>query len=232
MKFNKLKFIRFIIIICVFLTTCFIINNIIICNNAEQQIVLYSEPKIITQEPMEIEPTPVIIEEPIIQIPEYKINLDKQSEKLIHDLCKKNDLDYETILSWLHLESRFNDKLIHKNTDNTYDFGIAQINNRYTKFYHECAVKYGELDPNITFDPLNIEHGIRAGIGGLTYYKEQWTSKGITDKNTLMLYSLNSYNMGIDGYLSYIKRTGSISRGYDRAIIDRRNELETNKELK
>lgn len=164
--------------------------------------------------------------------PYLPVNLDRKWQKLIYDLCVKNNLDFPTAISFFDLESEgFNLKLVCSNKDKkgktvSYDRGIAQINSVYEKEYKQFAVEYCVLDPSVRFDPLNPDHGIRAGLGGLVHFREYWKTRGIKDEKNLLLYSLNSYNMGASKYLGYIKDSGKISRSYDRAIIAKRRNLE------
>jgi len=165
--------------------------------------------------------------------PYYDINLDKKWQKLIYELCEKNNLDYRMVLSFFEYESEgFKLDLICYNRDGkgrilSYDSGIAQINSKYVEDYRQHAIKYCDLDKDVKFDPLNPDYGIRAGIGGLAYYREYWMAKGITDEETLFHYCLNSYNRGAVDYENYVRNTGNISRSYDREIFRRKESLET-----
>lgn len=181
----------------------------------------------------------VVLEEEALDLdmPVYNINLDKKWQKLIYDLSKKNGLDYKMVISFFELESEgFKLDLICYNKDSngniiSYDSGIAQINSRQAEVYRQHAVNYCELDSNADFDPLNPDHGIRAGIGGLTFYRDYWRKQGITGEEELFRYSLNSYNMGAQSYKKYIKNTGQASRSYNRAISKRMEVLDKNSEF-
>jgi hypothetical protein len=61
----------------------------------------------------------------------------------------------------------------------------------------------------------------------LAYYKEQWDN--IKDTNELRIRFLNSYNCGEFGYKRYIRKTGKISRAYDKKILTFRKNLINNK---
>lgn len=162
----------------------------------------------------------------------YNINLDEKWQKLTYTLCKKNDLNYEMVLSFFDLESEgFNLKLVSTNRDRkgrivSYDYGIAQINSKNLEAYRRHAIKYCNLDSKVKFDPLNPDHGIRAGIGGLAFYRDYWKAHGINGEEQLFYYSLNSYNMGANSYKNYIQKTGGVSRSYDRQIFKRKALLE------
>ncbi|MCR4434840.1 MAG: hypothetical protein QHH06_04820 [Clostridiales bacterium] len=166
------------------------------------------------------------------EMPVYNIKLDEKWQKLIYYLCKKNNLNYEMVLSFFEFESEgFNLSLICANRDSqgrvlSYDYGIAQINSRELEAYRQHAITYCELDRKVKFNPLNPDHGIRAGIGGLAFYRDYWKERGIADEKQLFEYSLNSYNMGADSYKKYVSYTGSTSRNYNRQIFKRKAILE------
>lgn len=172
------------------------------------------------------------------EMPRYGIGLDEDWQRLIFELCEMNDLSYEMVLGFFHLESEgFKLDLISYNRDRSgrvtsYDSGIAQINSRYLEEYRQHAIKYCGLDENSRFDPLNPEHGIRAGIGGLLYYRDYWKSKKVDNEEELFSYSVNSYNMGTESYKKYVLATGETSRSYDRQILHRKSLLESGQELK
>ncbi|MCX7745819.1 MAG: transglycosylase SLT domain-containing protein [Clostridia bacterium] len=155
----------------------------------------------------------------------YNICLDEKWQKLIHKLCTKNNLDEKLVLALFDYESEgYQLDLISYNRD-SHDMGIAQINSKVLNFYKNLGVKYCDLDPNVNFDPLNPDHGIRAGIGGLVYYRNEWQGK--VPEEDLAYYIMNSYNMGMGSYKRYIERTGKLSRGYDREVFKRVRKLKS-----
>lgn len=167
-----------------------------------------------------------------VDMPIYNINLDMKWQKLSYELCKKNYLNYEMVLSFFELESEgFQLRLICYNRDGngnvlSYDSGIAQINSKYVSNYRQHAITYCGLDPKVKFDPLNPDHGIRAGIGGLAFYRDYWLEQGITDENQLFQYSLNSYNMGPESYQKYVTYSGQANRKYNIEIAKRMEVLD------
>ena len=166
----------------------------------------------------------------VSQRPQYNINLSETNQNLIYELCAKNNLSYEFVLSVFHYESKFNPKSINKNTDGSRDEGICQLNSYYTDTYREYAIKYCGMDKNTQFDPFNADHSIRAGIGTLAYLKNFWIQKGV-DSNELLEYITGSYNQGIVGYQSYIKRTGKTEREYSKQIQARKEKLRVSRGL-
>lgn len=159
--------------------------------------------------------------------PNYDINLSEKYCELIWQLCLKNDISYELVLSTFHYESRFRFNAINtSNQDSSIDIGVAQLNSYYMEVHKDLAVKYCDLPENVKFNPLNPDHGIRAGIGNLVYLRDYWKQKGVSEE--LMLdYVCNSYNLGLTGFQRYISRTGKIEREYSRQILKRKIKLET-----
>jgi hypothetical protein len=133
-------------------------------------------------------------------------------------------------LSVFHKESRFEILAVNKNKNLSYDNGLVQLNNQFEKFYIQMAIKYCEFDVNIPFNKFNPDHSIRAGIGGLVYYRDYWRERGVSEEDLAPMI-LNSYNMGITGFDKYIRNTGTISRSYDRDIYKRKEMLEQTGEL-
>lgn len=138
----------------------------------------------------------------------YDIPLSKEIQIYTQNLCKKYNIDYLLVISILKLESNFQADLISE----TSDLGIAQINSTYIGWYVELA----GLDLE-NYDPFDIKDSIAMCIAGLDYYRNYWLKKGITDEETLIIYTLNTYNMGYN-YKNYIIENGTIHRDYDLII--------------
>lgn len=145
----------------------------------------------------------------------YDIPLTINEQEYIQDLCYQTDLSYELILAVVELESGYNKELLSP----TNDGGLFQINLNYADFYAQLA----GLE---NYDVFNFEDSCRMGIAGLKYYKNYWIEQGITDDETLYFYILNSYNMGTNGYISYVRTTNQLSRSYDRLVSKYKFELE------
>ena len=163
-------------------------------------------------------------------MPNYKLNLSKENQKLIFELCLKNNLSYEFVLSVFNLESGFRANAINKNTNGTCDSGIAQLNSKFMGDYEENAITYCDLPQGTVFDPFNAEHGIRAGIGTLTRLKNYWVQKGVRGAD-LMPVIVGSYNLGTQAYEEYIQKTGTIEREYSKQIQIRKDKLKTRNSL-
>lgn len=145
----------------------------------------------------------------------YDIPLAITEQEYIQDLCNQNNLSYELVLAVVELESGYNKNLLSP----TNDGGLFQINLNYADFYAQLA----GLEE---YDVFNFEDSCRMGIAGLKYYKNYWIEQGITDDETLYFYTLNSYNMGANGYVSYVKTTNQLSRSYDRLVSKYKFEIE------
>ncbi len=157
--------------------------------------------------------------------PTYNISLAQEYQDLIYNLCEINDLSYELVLAIFYHESKFNIYGINKNKDGSSDRGISMINSKYIDTYKEFAIKYCDFPKNKELDVFNPEDSIRAGIGGLVYYKKYFQDKKISNKY-FVPYILGYYNMGISGYEEYIRKNGIKNRKYDKVIIELKNKLE------
>jgi len=145
----------------------------------------------------------------------YDIPLTIIEQEYIQDLCNQNNLSYELVLAVVKLESGYNKDLLSP----TNDGGLFQINLNYADFYAQLA----GLE---NYDVFNFEDSCRMGIAGLKYYKNYWIEQGIIDDETLYFYMLNSYNMGTNGFISYVRTTNQISRSYDRLVSKYKFEIE------
>lgn len=143
----------------------------------------------------------------------YDIPLSKEVQAYTQDLCKEYNIDYLTVIALLKLESNFQPDLISE----TSDLGIAQINSTYIEWYSQLAgLKI--------YDPFNEKDSIAMCIAGLSYYRDYWLKQGVIDEEILMIYTLNTYNMGY-GYKNYINDNGTIHRNYNLIIAKNYEEL-------
>ena len=163
--------------------------------------------------------------------PNYEIALSEKYQNLVYELCVKNNLSYDMVLSIMYQESRFNQRAINHNTNHSIDMGLFQLNNRFIPTHHERAVKYCYLPKNTFFDVWNPDHNIRAGIGNIVYLQDYWKTQGIMDEQSLERHVENSLQLGLYGYEKTIKQTGRTSREYDRLISRNKNLLIKNHTL-
>lgn len=145
----------------------------------------------------------------------YDIPLSKEIQIYTQNLCKEYGIDYLLVISVLKLESNFQADLISE----TSDLGIAQINSTYISWYAELA----ELDLE-NYNPFDIKDSIAMCIAGLDYYRDYWLKRGIINEETLIIYTLNTYNMGYN-YKNYIIENGTIHRDYNLVIAKHYNEI-------
>lgn len=152
----------------------------------------------------------------------YSIPLSNELQDYIRKTCKKYDVDMKIILGIMATESEFKHGVSSKNKgESGYSEGIMQLNTRSKK-----DIKwYGGLTGIKNFNPQNLKHNIEGGIAVYKFYRSYWEKKGYTGSE-LLIRSLNTYNMGISNFSKYVKRTGNISRGYNRKV------LKANKQLK
>lgn len=150
----------------------------------------------------------------------YPVGLTHDLQQFLQKQCDDNNWDYTLILSQIKREnSDFNPYLEHTNTNGTIDIGLTQLNSGSVNWYGR------ELANIKDFNPYNPKHSILACIAGMNYYRSYWQEQGITEQNKLEIYALNSYNMGIMGFKRYMNSTNTISRGYDRDIFRKRQQL-------
>lgn len=162
-------------------------------------------------------------------MPKYNLTLDEELQRYIWKLCYDNIVSYELIITMLYQESKFNPKAVNKNIANrggerkvtSVDKGIAQINSRYQDEYANLAGISTE-----EFNPYNPNHGILACVSAIKFLREYWINQGISSEEDLWYYTIGAYNRGIQGFKSYIKRTGKLSTSYHEAIYEYKTQLE------
>lgn len=147
----------------------------------------------------------------------YNVPLSYELQDFIRDKCKKYEVNMETILSIMFVESNFNKEAKSKNNiGGNCSVGIMQLNNNYVNWF-------AELTDIKDFNINNVYHNIEGGIAVYKNYRDYWEQKGYKDKK-LEIYTLNSFNMGTRGYRNYISRTKNIRRSYDRKILNYKEE--------
>lgn len=166
-----------------------------------------------------------VVEPEIILPPKYNVGLSDYLQEYTFYLTEKcPDVDYELALAVLYTESKFNSQAKNVNRNGSIDRGIAQINSNYTEHYAEVS------GFNESFDPYIAEHGIKACVYKLQTLADVWKAKGVTDKETLELYMIQSYNRGVIGFKNYMASNGAES-DYSRLIFQRKNELMSEGEI-
>lgn len=140
--------------------------------------------------------------------------LSVEQQYFVWQECDKAQLSYDMILAVIKLESGFDSNIISQ----CGDVGLMQINSTYADWYAELA---GMKSYNLT----DWKDNIKMGIAGFEFYRDYYRKKGVSDE--VMFASINNtYNMGINGFKSYINRTGSVTRAYDRKVYEYKIQFE------
>lgn len=197
------------------LVVSMLVIMILLTNN----MILKGEKAMVDNAPVVANNATVEVEPEIILPPKYNVGLSDYLQEYTFSLTEKcPDVDYELALAVLYTESKFNSQAKNVNRNGSIDRGIAQINSNYTEHYAEVS------GFNESFDPYVAEHGIKACVYKLQTLADVWKAKGVTDKETLELYMIQSYNRGVVGFKNYMASNGAESN-YSRLILQRKNEL-------
>ena len=145
----------------------------------------------------------------------YDIPLTYEQQKFVADISEEFGLSFELIISMMKIESNYQTDLISE----TNDFGIMQLNSKN----HEFFAKLSGLE---TYDVMDFYDNVTMAINYLAYLRDNLIKQGITNQEDLIIYLLNSYNMGEMGFKKYIKRTGLLTRVYDQRILEYKGQLE------
>lgn len=174
-------------------------NNIILIENIEYDTINIDNT---TETP--IVKTNIISKEE--NIPEYDIPLDKDIQIYLYNKCQEYNVSYELALAVIKIESNFNPDLVHKNSNESRDYGLFQINSINHKWLSEKL--------SIT-DFLNPYQNIDAGVYMLSELLKKYNNEHIV---------LMSYNMGERATKSLVSRGISSSR-YSRKVIETKEEF-------
>jgi soluble lytic murein transglycosylase-like protein len=149
----------------------------------------------------------------------YEVPLSQEIQDYIFKLCEQYELSVSLVIALIDLESEgtFDNNLICENTNGSKDIGIMQLNSKN-------FVYFGELINEPNFDAKNIYHNLQAGIKYLSILKEDLKDK-YSDEELRIRY-LNSYNMGVNGYKRFVKKTGKINRAYSDRILKKRDQYQ------
>ena len=143
---------------------------------------------------VEIQEDIVIIEE---AVETKEIIEDYKYQEIIEKESLKYGIPTEIIRGIITVESNWNPNLDNTglNKNGSVDFGLMQINNRYTNSWLEDMNWQGEW---IWSSP---EHNIKLGCYIISRYKNYWDDK--VDESVLWDYVLSSYNKGGSGTEKY-----------------------------
>lgn len=138
------------------------------------------------------------------------ISLDEKYQKYLWEWCQMLDLDYNLMLAIAYHESRFDIDAYSR----TNDIGLMQVNAGNKAWVNDLAKRKIDL-----YDPYD---NILAGLLIYKHYQDYWENQDI-DQTQLTKYALNSYNMGIGGFVS---AGYPVNRSYGIRIIETREEME------
>ena len=143
---------------------------------------------------------------------QYSINLSKELQIYAYNMATKYGVQYELFLAMMYVESGFNPNKI----SSTNDYGLCQIN----KSNHSYLTR--KLGVTNFLDPYQ---NIQAGAFFLARYFNSW-GKSVSDRATLELHALNSYNRGDGSYKKYLaKGNSATSWYYGKKVVAARDRL-------
>lgn len=144
----------------------------------------------------------------------YNIGLPEEYQKYAYNICGRYGIDYPLFLSMMYHESRYNPNAI----GGGYAYGLCQIG---ISNYANLNAKLGITD---LLDPYD---NMTAGAYMLSTYIGIAQTK-VSDPQTVIVYALNSYNMGENGYYNNCFSQGIIDRAYSNGILATREQLLAN----
>jgi hypothetical protein len=137
--------------------------------------------------------------------PIYDIALSDELQIYTYDLCQEYDVDYETVLAVMYIESRYQPEVVSR----THDYGLMQINKYNHKWLSEALgftyTTTDELRQNF-LDPYN---NILAGV----YMLSESAGKYSDVHRMLMVYNLGP------GGAKNLWNQGIYSTQYSRAVV-------------
>ena len=143
---------------------------------------------------------------------EYNIKLSKDQQVYAYNMASKYGVQYELFLAMMYVESGFNPNKISR----TNDYGLCQIN----KSNHANLSK--KLGITNFLDPYQ---NMQAGAYFLARYFNSW-GKSVSDRATLELHALNSYNRGDASYKKYLRNGNSATSWYyGKKVVAARDKL-------
>lgn len=135
-----------------------------------------------------------------------EIPLSKELQKYTYDLCKENNVDFETVLAIMWEESRFQPNKIHYNNNGTTDYGLCQINSCHSSQFKSQHIT------NI----LEPHQNIRFAISMLTDINKKYTNT----HDCLMCYGLGETGM------KKAKRKGRVTTKAVEIVLSKKSEYE------
>ncbi len=155
-------------------------------------------------------PSAIVVDEGFKQ---YNIALPVEQQKYAYNLCKNYGIEYELFLAVMKKESGFNPNAIGGGNS----YGLCQIHiSNHANLRNKLGVS-NFLDP---YDNMT------AGAYLLAIYID--SAKAKVSGDAVVVYALNSYNMGENIYYNTCYSQGILNRGYSNSVIALRNSLIAN----
>lgn len=145
---------------------------------------------------------------------QYNIKLPVEQQEYAYNICKNYGIEYELFLAMMYKESGYNPNALGGGNS----YGLCQI---HISNHSNLRAKLGISDFYNPYDNMT------AGAYLLSMYLNSAKSK-VSDPTSIIVYGLNSYNMGEGMYFTRCFSQGILNRGYSDAVLSIRNRLVTN----
>ena len=142
---------------------------------------------------------------------QYNISLPLEYQQYAYNLCKRYGIDYPMFIALMYTESGFNPNA----SNGGMYLGLCQIG---ISNFSNLSSKLGITN---LYDPYD---NMTAGAYMLSTYMSIATTR-TSDYQTQIVYALNSYNMGENGYYNSCFSQGIIGRAYSNKILSHRENL-------
>ncbi len=140
----------------------------------------------------------------------YNISLPLEQQEYAYKICQKYGIEYELFLAVMYKESGFNPRSIGGGNS----YGLCQI---HVSNHANLSRKLGISN---FFDPYD---NMTAGAYLLSIYMN--SARKVVSGDNVVVYALNSYNMGEGSYFKNCYSQGILDRAYSNSIISIRNKL-------
>ena len=141
----------------------------------------------------------------------YNIRLPEDQQRYAYNLCKQYGIDYELFIAMMYKESGFNQYALGGGNS----YGLCQI---HVSNHASLRSKLGISNFYNAYDNM------KAGAYLLSQYIGS-AKRIVSDSNTVLVYALNSYNMGEGAYYRNCYSRGIVNRQYSTSVMNLRNKL-------
>ncbi len=122
-----------------------------------------------------------------------EVELSKEEQEFLLEISIEHQVPFEVMMAKIFYESRFQADAVGYNRNGSVDRGLSQINSSN----HNWCVELLGREP----DYFNSYDSMLLGVLIYAHYQEYWLERGLEGVN-LIHHTLNSYNMGIRGFLN------------------------------